>query len=135
MYWKSGYFTQDERRGYCASIRVYNFLADSFRFNRRGDVGYMVGRILLNRENRFIVEGKRELGVHFNDFASNVFDEASMTRVIDEMVKYCIGFDLLLPDFRSVQEISFEAASELKDTIQLKTGKRLGFQFGAEEEF
>lgn len=134
VHWKTGYLKADESRAYCASIRVYNFLADSFRFNRKGDVGYMVGRILLNRDNHFVVDGKRELSVHFNDFAGSEFDKANMDSVIDEMVKYCIGFDLLLPDLKSVQEISYEAASELKDAIQLKTGKRLGFQFGAEEE-
>ncbi|HKL03372.1 MAG TPA: hypothetical protein VJ911_06830 [Cryomorphaceae bacterium] len=134
IHWKTGYLSNDHNRSYCASIRVYNFLADSLRFNRRGDIGYLVGRVLLNKENHFLVEGKREISVQFNDFAGSEFDTANMASVIDEMVKYCIGFDLLLPDFRTVQEISFEAASELKDTIQLKTGKRLGFQFGAEED-
>src|SRR5690606_33645615 len=36
--WKTGYIKEDKRRAYFGMINIYNFLADSFKFNRLNDV-------------------------------------------------------------------------------------------------
>ena len=135
FYWKSSYLKEDPERAYCGIIQVYNFLADSFRFNRRKDLGYLVSRILINKENHFYVEGKQELAYIFNDFVNASFDAESRKQVIEAIVKYSIDFDLLVPAYKNIQEISLEDASSLKDAISLKTGKRLGFQFRKGADF
>ena len=40
--YKTGYVKQNEYNSYCGIINVYNFLADSFKFNRLNDLGFGV---------------------------------------------------------------------------------------------
>ena len=35
----------DQENSYCGLISIYNFLSDSFKFNRNADEGYLIGRI------------------------------------------------------------------------------------------
>lgn len=134
MYWKSGYLREDENRGYCGTIQVYNFLADSFRFNRKEDIGYMMARIFINYENHFFLEGKDELGYMFNDFVNSELNDGCIHKIILAIVKSSLEFDLFCPNYDDVAQISVKDATSLKDIISLTTGKRLGFQFGTETE-
>lgn len=132
--WKSGYLKEDEKRGYCGIINIYNFLADSFKFNRINDAGYLVGRIFVNSENHFIVEGKRKLGFLYNDFANSNLDEQALKSIIENIILYTINFDLYTPPYDAIKEVSVYEMKTLSDSMQLKTGKRLGFQFSADWE-
>ncbi|MFT6166420.1 MAG: hypothetical protein ACJASF_001109, partial [Vicingaceae bacterium] len=51
--WKTSYLKEDPRRSYCGIINVYNFLADSLKYNRYDDSGYLIGRIFINKDNHF----------------------------------------------------------------------------------
>ena len=53
---KTGYVKGNELNSFCGIINVYNFLADSFKYNRSNDVGYLIARIFINREKRFFIE-------------------------------------------------------------------------------
>jgi len=132
FYWKSGYLQEDESRGYCGTIQVFNFLADSFRYRRENDIGYMIARIFINNENHFFVEGKKELGYMFNDFVNSHLSKNCIRKIIYSVIKYCLEFDLYSPNYNDVDQISLRDARSLKDVISLKTGKRLGFQFGSD---
>ena len=46
--WNSSYLRDNELNGYVGVINVYNFLADSFKFQRKHDLGYMIARIFVN---------------------------------------------------------------------------------------
>lgn len=133
-YWKSGYLSEDPRRGYCGTIQVYNFLADSFRYHRDRDIGYMLARIFINHENHFFVEGKRKLGYLFNDFVHSNLTEECMHRVVLAILLDTLSFDLFVPPYDDVQFITLHEATEIRSMISLRTGKRLGFQFGMEGE-
>lgn len=134
FYWQSGYLKEDERRGYCGTIQVFNFLADSFRFRRENDIGYMIARVFINHENHFFVEGKKELGYIFNDFVNSYLTMRCIREIIYSTIKYSLEFDLFSPNYQDVAQISVRDARSLKDVISLKTGKRLGFQFGSDTE-
>ena len=69
---KSKYVEDDIANSYCGMIEIYNFLADSLKYQRVNDTGYLIGRIFINRENHFIVEGKGQMGFLFNDFGSQI---------------------------------------------------------------
>jgi hypothetical protein len=132
--WKTSYIQQDNSRSYCGVIYVYNFLADSFRFNRVNDVGYMIARLYLNKELHFFVEGKRQMGFLYNDFSRSVLDKNQIRSVLESAILYCLDFDLYSPSFDAVKEISVQQI--LESTIQQKiiTGKRLGFRFQADDD-
>ena len=134
MYWKSGYLQENPDRAYCATIQVYNFLPDSFRYQRQNDLGYLVARIFLNHENHFFVEGKKQLGYLFNDFVNSSLTPTCMKEVILSIVVYTLQFDLYAPTYQSLSEITVQDATEQKDMLAYKTGKRLGFQFSKSDD-
>jgi len=127
--WQNSYVKDDPMRGYVGVINIYNFLADSFKYNRLNDVGYLIGRIFVNKEGHFIVEGKRQLGFMFNDFAGQIINEEKIKEIMHAAIQYSIEFDLLLPPYSQVQMVSVQEMNNITSSISLKTGKRLGFNY------
>lgn len=125
------YVKDDVLRSYCGTISIYNFLSDSFKFNRLNDVGYLIGRIFINNENHFIVEGKRQLGFLFNDLTNQKVEKESLKRIVEAALQYSIEFDLLVPPFDEVKFVSVQAMNQIASSVSLKTGKRLGFRYEA----
>ncbi|MBX7093347.1 MAG: hypothetical protein K1X56_01400 [Flavobacteriales bacterium] len=132
--WKTSYLKDDSSRAYCGIINVFNFLADSFRYNRMNDLGYLVARIFVNRENHFLVQGKRQLGFLYNDFISSDLTYEKLMAVVQSIVLYAIDFDLFTPPYDLVKEVSVMEIREMSDMMQIKTGKRLGFKFQADSD-
>lgn len=126
------YIKQDEDRAYCAVINVYNFLTDSFKFNRENDIGYLIARIFINKENHFFVEGKRQLGFLYNDFGTRVMDKESSMAIIESSILYAIDFDLLTPHYEQVKQVSLGEIYYHSELLHQKTGKRMGFMFQAD---
>jgi len=131
---KSSYIKKDILRSYCGIIYVYNFLADSYKYNRTNDAGYLVARIFINKDMHFIVEGKRQFEFLNNSFISAVIDKKSLRKILETAVLYCLDFDLLLPPYDTVKEVNFGEMQEYSTNMNFKTGKRLGFRFQADPE-
>lgn len=127
--WKSSYLSENPQRGYCGVINIYNFLNDSFKYNRVNDLGYLIGRIFINHENHFMVEGKRQLGFLYNDFDKSIVDKEQLKSIVQSAILYALDFDLLIPNYDIVKETSVSQVQQISDTLKLKTGKRLGFTF------
>ncbi len=131
---KLDYVKEDQHRAYCGMIRIYNFLADSFRFNRMNDVGYMIARVFINHERHFFVEGKRQLGFLYNDFANSQYTDETAKEIIQSAILYAMDFDLLVPPYDQVKELSVLQVLQQKGTMAIKTGKRMGFNFEADSD-
>ncbi len=129
---RTDYIRDDRNRSYCGIINIYNFLADSFKYNRVNDTGYLIGRIFINKENHYFVEGKRELGFLYNNFGKHEFDQEAVDSLLEAAITYTINFDLLTPDYDLVKEVSVYEMKNTMDTISIKTAKRLGFKFQAD---
>lgn len=131
--WKTSYLKEDASRSFCGIINVYNFLSDSLKYNRYDDSGYLIGRIFINKENHFFVEGKRQLNFIHNDFISQEMNQKDVLDIIQQAILYSMDFDLFAPPYRHVQEIS--VGQMLSDTsgVNVKTGKRLGFKFSFDD--
>jgi len=127
--WKTVYLSENDNRGYCGIINIYNFLNDSFKYNRYNDLGYLVGRIFINHENHFMVEGKRQLGFLYNDFVNHILDKDKLKSIIQSAIIYCLDFDLLVPNYDIIKEVSVREINQRIDDSRIKTGKRLGFVF------
>lgn len=132
--WKTQYLKEDADRGYCGIINVYNFLADSFKYNRVNDVGYLIARIFINKEGHFMVQGKRQLGFLYNDFINSTLDREKLTAVAQSILLYAIDFDLYTPPYDNVKEVTLGEMQAMSDMLQVKTGKRLGFKFQADSD-
>lgn len=131
---KSSYIREDKQRSYCGIIHIFNFLADSFKYNRTTDVGYCIGRIFVNREGHYFTDGKREVGMLYNNFAINVLDEQAADQIIHSAVSYALQFDLLTPPYENIKEVTVAEMQTTLDAIAVSTGKRLGFRFQADTE-
>lgn len=132
--WKSSYIKEDNSRTFCGMINIYNFLNDSFKYNRINDLGYVIGRVFVNKENHYFVEGKRQLGFLYNDFVHSVIDENAIKAVLESTILYCLSFDLFTPPFDAIKEISVLDMQSVSESMQIKTGKRLGFRFQADND-
>jgi hypothetical protein len=108
-------------------IEIYNFLADSLKYQRVNDTGYLIGRIFINRENHFIVEGKGQMGFLFNDFGSQILTKEIFENIVEIAILYCIEFDLWAPPMEQIQEITVLDKIQQAGTIAHKTSKRMGF--------
>jgi hypothetical protein len=118
---------------YCGIINIYNFLADSFKYNRLADLGYLVGRIFINKDMYYFTEGKRQLGFFFNNFGNEPLNRDSLSHILSLSINYALEFDLLVPPYDTVKIASVEQISDRIKLSRLRTGKRLGFQFNSDD--
>jgi hypothetical protein len=130
---KTSYIKKDKFRSYCGIIHIFNFLADSFKYNRTNDIGYLIGRIFVNRENHYFVEGKREIGLLYNNFATAILNKGATHEILQSSILYTLNFDLLTPPYDNMKEVTVEEMKTTLDSIQIRTGKRLGFRFQADQ--
>ncbi len=130
---KTSYIKDNPSRSFCGIINVYNFLADSFKYNRVNDVGYLVARLFVNTENHYFVEGKRQRKMGVNNFGTAIMDADSWQKIVETAIKYAINFDLLVPPYDAVNIISLTQMKEEIMNSKIKTGKRLGFQYNSDD--
>jgi hypothetical protein len=127
--WKTGYVSLDNSRGTVGMISIYNFLSDSFKFDRKNDTGQLVGRMFINREGNFFVEGKRQLGILYNDYANTKVSDETLRGLIEGSLSYSLDIDVNVPPLDAMREISVFQAMVNTMQSSVSTGKRLGFKF------
>ncbi len=131
--WKHSYLKNNPEKGYVGQISIYNFLADSFVQNRFDDIGYLVARIFINKENHYIVEGKRQLSYRDNDISSCIVDKERLKNIIETAINYAINFDLLVSPYDVVKLTTVGQMHQKAQDNKIQTGKRLGFQFNTDD--
>jgi hypothetical protein len=131
---KTTYIYENKNRSYCGVIMIFNFLADSFKYSRMNDLGYMIGRIFVNNEKHYFVEGKREVGQLYNNFQSSVITRESVRLIIDSAIRYTCNFDLLTPPYDAMKMITVADIQSTLDNMKITTGKRLGFRFQGDHD-
>lgn len=131
---KTPYIREDSTRSYCGIIHIYNFLADSFNYQRDNDLGYLIGRVFINRERHYFIEGKRELGMLYNNFNTSVINETTVQSIVESAIEYTTNFDLLTPPYDEVKLVSVGEMRAAMDKKSIVTGKRLGFRFQSDTD-
>ena len=126
--WKTGYVSLNKGRGTCGMISIYNFLSDAMKYERASDPGQLVGRIFVNSENHFFVEGKRQIGILHSDYATQVVSETLLQSIVEVSLIYSMEIDVVVPPIDAMKEITVSDA--LNYTIQTALGeaKKLGFK-------
>lgn len=128
------YISNDKERSYCGLIQIYNFLADSFKYGRENDAGYMIGRLLINKDTHYLIEGKKEIGTIYHHFENSVLDTIAIERILLTAIEYTMNFDLLIPPYDKVSYISVMDVLRASSWRKLGTEKRLGFKFSADKK-
>jgi len=131
--WKTAYIQKNKYNAYSGIINIYNFLADSFRYSRLDDLGYLIARIFINHEKQYFVEGKRQMGMLFTNYGSEEIGRDALQLIISTAIQYSMEFDLLVPPYDTVKIATVGQAEAKIQHSRVITGKRLGFQFNSDD--
>src|SRR5659263_65734 len=131
--WKTAYIQKNKYNAYSGIINIYNFLADSFKYSRLDDLGYLIARIFINHENQYFVEGKRQMGKLFTNYGNEEFSKESLQTIVYTAINYSLEFDLLVPPYDTIKIASVGQAESKIQHSRLITGKRLGFLFNSDD--
>jgi len=131
---KTSYVKEDKMRSFCGVIHIYNFLNDSFKYNRINDVGNLVARIFINKDKHFFVEGEKQLGFLFNDFVNQKINIQTMEQIIDASILFSLKFDLITPNFQDINLVDVHHLLDMNNSHKLRTSKSLGFKFSFENK-
>jgi hypothetical protein len=131
--WKTAYIQKNKYNAYSGIINIYNFLADSFKYSRQDDLGYLIARIFINHEKQYFVEGKRQMGMLFTNYGNEEISRQSLHIIITTAIQYSLEFDLLVPPYDTVKIATVGQAEAKIQHSRVITGKRLGFQFNSDD--
>ncbi|AKQ46062.1 hypothetical protein TH63_11110 [Rufibacter radiotolerans] len=123
---KSRYVEEDFRRRFFGHIMAYNFMADSIKYNRLNDPGYLLGRILINIDNHFYLEGVKQLDLTYNDMAHNKLDPGILRLLVESAMIASVNNDLVAPDVDEIRKITVKQKLEEQ---QVSTPQKVGFSF------
>ena len=131
--WKTSYIQKNKYNAYSGIINIYNFLADSFKYSRQDDLGYLIARIFINHENQYLAEGKRQMGMLFTNYGSEAISRPALQVIIETAIQYSLEFDLLVPPYDTVKIATVGQAEAKIQHSRVITGKRLGFLFNSDD--
>jgi hypothetical protein len=131
--WKTTYIQKNKYNAYSGIINIYNFLADSFKYSRQDDLGYLIARIFINHEKQYFVEGKRQMGMLFTNYGNEEISRQALQIIITTAIQYSLEFDLLVPPYDAVKIATVGQAEAKIQHSRVITGKRLGFQFNSDD--
>ncbi|MBO5814369.1 MAG: hypothetical protein J6R13_07655 [Alistipes sp.] len=131
--WQNEYVQSERDNAYCGVIDIYNFLSDSFKFNRNADEGYLIGRIFNNREKCYYDEGKRQALVRAANFGQEKITREALVSIMEAAIHYAINFDLLVPSYEDNNRVTVDQFNTKMDNSKFTTGKRLGYEFNVDD--
>lgn len=123
---KDPYIRASELNRYFGQIMIYNFMSDSLEFNRLNDPGYLLARLLINHEGRYIIEGEGKLGVVFSHISDSPITEADLNVLVKLALTLAIENDLTALPYPQVKFITLH--QKLEKTQELGAGSKIGFQ-------
>jgi hypothetical protein len=126
---KEEYIAQNDVNRYFGQIMIYNFMADSLKFNRSNDPGYLLARLMINHDNRFFIEGEKELA-EFNKISDSPITDEILRKIVKIVLRMAIENDLIAPPFKEVKSITLYQKRE--HTPELGGGQKIGFRMSYE---
>ena len=126
---KTKYLKDDLSLRYFGQILIYNFLSDTLTYGRLEDPGYLISRILLNKENKFFIEGDRKIVYSFPDLKENPVSPEKMRDLIEKLIESALDNDLLAPAFQDLMLITYH--QKLEHTSSMGNPKKIGFDLFA----
>lgn len=124
------YVAADFRRRYFGHIMAYNFMADSIRYQRLNDPGYLLGRLLVNIDSHYYLESVRQLELPSPDMSCNIITPEAMRLFVESAMIAAINNDLIAPPLEDIQKISVKQKLENQ---QISRGSKVGFSFSHQQ--
>jgi hypothetical protein len=126
------YVEADFRRRFFGHIMAYNFMADSIKYQRLSDPGYLVGRLLVNIDSHYFLEGVEQLELPDHDMSDSPVTAAAMRLFVESAMIAAVNNDLIAPPMQDIQKISVKQKLENQ---QVSRGSKVGFSFSHEQPF
>jgi hypothetical protein len=126
---RTDYIDEDFRRRFFGHIMAYNFMADTIKYNRLDDPGYLVGRMLINIENHFCIEGVKQLDLPYDQIARNVVNDNTLRLIVESAMIAAVNNDLMGQDVSDIERITYKQKLE---NSQLSRPRKLGFMINHE---
>jgi len=126
------YIGENEVNRYFGQINIYNFMADSLKFNRVNDPGYLIARLMINHENRFFAEGEGPLTHLFNHISEAPISQEYLQLLVKLSLTIAIENDLVAPPYQEVKFITLYQKQE--HTPELGGGQKIGFKMSYESQ-
>lgn len=130
---RSVYVTKERTNSYCGIINIYNFLSDSFKFNRNADEGYLIGRIFINRERCYFAEGRGQNAMPAERFGEAELTQEALIDILERAIDFALSFDLLMPPYEQTKRVTLDQFNTKMDNSKFVTGKRLGYDYEVKE--
>lgn len=119
---RNDYIEEDFRRRFFGHIMAYNFMADTIKYNRLDDPGYLVGRMLINIDRHFVIEGVKELELPYDRIAQNVINNKTLRLIIESAMVAAVNNDLMGQDVSEIERITLKQKHENIITQPRKVG-------------
>lgn len=126
------YVGQQDINRYFGQIMIYNFMADSVKFNRVNDPGYLLARLLINHEGRFVIEGGGRLAEISNKISTAPISDQELNVLVKLAMTIAIENDLMAPPFPQVQFITLMQKNE--KTQEMGGGHKIGFKMSYQSQ-
>ena len=126
---RTDYIEEDFRRRFFGHIMAYNFMADTIKYNRLDDPGYLVGRMLINIEKHFCREGVKQLDLPYDQIARNVVNDDTLRLIVESAMIAAVNNDLMGQDVSDIERITYKQKLE---NSQLSRPRKLGFMINHE---
>jgi hypothetical protein len=123
------YIKRNEVNRYFGQIMIFNFMADSLKYNRTNDPGYLLARIMINHENHFFIEGEKQLA-EYNKISQEPITEECLRKIVRLVLRMAIENDLIAPPYTQVKSITLLQKRE--HTPELGGAKKIGFRMSYE---
>ena len=128
---KEEYILRNEVNRYFGQIMIYNFMAESLKYNRTNDPGYLLARIMINHEDRFFIEGERDLQ-SYNQISETPVTDEDLKKVVKIVLKMAIENDLVAPAFTEVKSITLNQKRD--HNLELGGAQKIGFKMSYEDK-
>lgn len=129
------YVQENPNNSFCGVINIYNFLSDSFKFNRNSDEGYLIGRIFINQNNMYFVEGNISSKIKCQDFGTKTINKDELIDIIESAIDYTLDFDLLVQPYENAKLAEVDQFNTKFENSKMQTGKRLGYNYDVDKIF
>jgi hypothetical protein len=129
---RNDYVEEDFRRRFFGHIMAYNFMADTIKYNRLDDPGYLVGRMLINIDKHFCIEGVKQLDLPLDEISNmekNIITDKALRVIVESAMVAAVNNDLMGQDISDLERITLK--QKLENT-HLTKPRKLGFQISHE---
>lgn len=126
---RTDYLREDPCKAFFGQILIYNFMHDSFKYNRQQDIGYMVARLMINCDRRFFIEGVRPLNFIQPDISPEPLNDAILLELLEKSMLVAVETDLTSVPMQNMLVMSVGDKIAQNES---RAGEKLGFRFSGE---